>query len=102
MSLSSRRLLFAFVLLVASAGLTAAETSPFADKPCLSYSSFRDKELRWGDAPLDDFGPVAVKFDSTGVRTLRPVPAACVHPRILCSPDDLPDITVNREPAPLQ
>jgi hypothetical protein len=80
-----------FVLLPATVPVGAAP-SPFADKPCLSYSSFRDRELRWGDAPLDDFGPAPVKFDFGGIRSLKPPPGPGIHPRILCSPADLPDI----------
>lgn len=84
------------VVFVGLASVTAvacgADQSPFADKPCLSYSSFRDKELRWGDAPLDDFGPTTVKSDFSGIRALRPAPAPGIHPRVLCSPDDLPDV----------
>jgi hypothetical protein len=71
--------------------------SPFADKPCLSYASPQgpDKkplELRWGDAPVLDFGSRQVTFDTAGVRKLPQAPAPGVHPRICFTPDDLPDM----------
>ena len=74
-----------------------AATSPFADKPCKSYSSYRDEagkevDLVWGSAPLNDFGSRTVQFDFSGVRNLRQVPAPGIHPRIYFTPDDLPDL----------
>ncbi len=87
-----RRYPGALAPLILAATSVGAAPSPFADKPCLSYSSFRNQELRWGDAPLDDFGPTPVKFDVSGLRALKPSPPPGVHPRILCSPADLPDI----------
>ncbi len=68
----------------------AQSLSPFADKPCRSYSS--STELRWGDAPVNDFGPLDVKFDFSGIRSLNPIPAPGIHPRILITPKDLPDL----------
>lgn len=64
--------------------------SPFHDRPAVSYSG--GTNLTWGMAPLTDFGPRVVAFDPTGVRAVRQVPAAGVHPRILCTPDDRDDI----------
>jgi hypothetical protein len=71
--------------------------SPFADKPCNSYSNYTDDDgkpsvLIWGKAPLDDFGSREVKFDQSGVRSIRQVPGPGVHPRIFFGPDDLPDV----------
>ena len=62
----------------------------FSDKPCRSYSS--STELRWGDAPVNDFGPLNVKFDFSGIRPLNPVPPPGIHPRILITPRDLPEL----------
>ena len=70
--------------------------SPFAGKPCESYSGYKDENgpatLIWGKAPLTDFGSRDVKFDMTGVRQLSPTPAPGVHPRIFFGPDDLPAV----------
>ena len=84
-------------LCVAQTPLATGAASPFADKPCKSYSSYRDEagkevELLWGRAPLEDFGSRTVAFDFTGVRQVHPVPAPGVHPRIYFTPDDLPDL----------
>jgi hypothetical protein len=52
MTHKTRLLMLAAWLSAGSGLLLAAEPSPFADKPCLSYSSFKDKEPenggRWG------------------------------------------------------
>ena len=79
------------------APLAAQNASDFADKPCDSYSAFKDDNgkpgvLLWGKAPLTDFGSRPVTFNSEGIRPLRPAPAPGVHPRILFAPDDLPDV----------
>ena len=68
--------------------------SPFAKQPVGSYSSNRpDGSVPlWGELPLNDFGPVGFPFKRDGIRKLRPVPTAGVHPRILTTPDDLPDL----------
>ena len=39
----------------------AQSLSPFADKPCVSYSGYKDESgkpatLLWGNAPLNEFG----------------------------------------------
>jgi hypothetical protein len=88
-------LLFAVVALVAEG--RAAAVSPFADKPCESYSGYTDDSgkpavLLWGSAPFTDFGSREVQFDQTGVRPLRQVPGAGVHPRIFFGPDDLAEV----------
>jgi hypothetical protein len=70
--------------------IVGAETSPFADKPCKSYSSSVD--IAWGTIKADDFGPMKIVFDQRGVRQPGPVPPPGVHPRILITPDDLPDL----------
>jgi hypothetical protein len=85
------------ILCCVSAAMAAEPPSPFADKPCESYSAFRQADgrpgvLLWGKAPLDDFGSRPVTFDPTGVRQLRPAPPPGVHPRILFGPDDLADV----------
>lgn len=76
---------------------TAAEKSPFADKPSDSYSNYRGEDGQtvfpiWGTLRADDFGSRPVTMDSTGLRSIRQVPAPGVHPRIVFTPDDLPDI----------
>ncbi len=75
----------------------AGQVSPFADKPCDSYSNFTDDNgtpgvLLWGNAPLADYGSREVKFNVDGVRELREPPKPGVHPRIIFTPDDVPDI----------
>ena len=87
------------LLLSATLGtLPSAEAiSPFADKPCESYSGYTDVngkpgDLRWGKAPLTDFGSRPVTFDLNGVRRLNPAPAPGIHPRICFGPQDLPDV----------
>jgi hypothetical protein len=77
--------------------IPAKAASPFADKPCRSYAAVagpdgKPAEIPWGDLKPDDFGPVPLQFDTTGLRAVRPVPPPGVHPRILFGPDDLPDI----------
>ncbi len=88
-----------FLLVLASffLYLPAMADSPFADKPCISYGALagpdgKPLEIPWGQVKPDDFGPVPITFDDSGVRKIRPVPAPGVHPRILFGPDDLPDI----------
>jgi hypothetical protein len=72
--------------------------SPFADKAVDSYASGTDpvtkqpEIIHWGELKPDDFGPRAVTFSNAGMRPLRPVPAPGVHPRILFTPDDLPEM----------
>jgi hypothetical protein len=70
--------------------------SPFAERTCKSYSSYKhngvEVDPKWGDARVMDFGPRDVKFDYTGVREVNQIPEPGVHPRILCTPADLPDI----------
>ncbi len=85
------------VICLVAAACAARAASPFADRPCLSYASpqgpdGKPVELRWGDAPVADFGSRQVAFDPAGVRQLRPVPAPGVHPRIAFAPEDLPDM----------
>ena len=93
------RWLAGILLLTVSAGIaTAAEPrSPFADKPCDSYSSYNDAvgkpvPLIWGQAPFNDFGSRPVAFDTAGVRKLNPAPPPGVHPRICFGPADLPEV----------
>ena len=64
------RLIFTAALIVSSNAFTA-ETSPFADKPCKSYSSYRGEDGKqvdplWGTARISDFGSREVKFDQAG------------------------------------
>ncbi len=72
--------------------------SPFAGKTAVSYSSYSLDGQRvhplWGSIQPEDFGPrdAELKFDFRGMRKVQQVPAPGVHPRILCTPGDLPDI----------
>ncbi|MEI6751867.1 MAG: hypothetical protein WCK78_01745 [Paludibacter sp.] len=73
------------------------DASGYADKPCNSYSNYNDvngkpAQILWGQAPFNDFGSRQVTFDYTGLRKIRQVPAPGIHPRILCTPDDLPEM----------
>jgi hypothetical protein len=84
-------------LSVAPAAAQTTRPSPFADKGCVSYASVRDAkgklvEIPWSELKPDDFGPATVRFDYTGVRSLRPAPPPGVHPRVFFGPDDLPEI----------
>lgn len=72
-------------------------SSPFAQKPCDSYSNYKDDKGRtvypnWGSIKPLDFGSREVTFDQTGVRQLNQVPGPGVHPRIFFTPDDLPEV----------
>lgn len=72
-------------------------SSVFANKPADSYSNYTDESgkpgvLLWGQAPFNDFGSRVVKFDVTGARKIRAMPAPGIHPRIYFGPDDLPDV----------
>jgi hypothetical protein len=72
-------------------------SSPFADKPCDSYSSYNGIDNQrvnplWGSLQADDFGSRTIKMDPTGEREVNQIPAGGVHPRICFTPDDLPDI----------
>jgi hypothetical protein len=78
-----------FALLFAAATHAA---SPFSDKPCNSYAG---EGLKWGSFAPKDFGSRELKFDTTGARTIHQVPAPGVHPRILFTPADLPEIRKN-------
>ena len=78
-------------------GNATEPVSPFADKPCDSYSAYRDETgkpavLLWGKAPFTDFGSRPVTMDMQGVRILRQAPPPGVHPRICFGPDDLPEM----------
>ncbi len=70
--------------------------SPFAGMSCTSYSSYKKggEQINplWGSIVPDDFGSREVTFDSTGIKPVNQTPAPGVHPRILCTPDDLADI----------
>ncbi len=72
--------------------------SPFAGKTAVSYSSYSLDGKRidpvWGTIAPEDFGPrdAELRFDLRGIRPLNQVPPPGVHPRILCTPADLPEI----------
>jgi hypothetical protein len=70
--------------------------SPFAPFVCNSYSDYKVDgnaiTIHWGDIKPNDFGDQPVTFDYSGIRKVNQVPAPGVHPRILCTPDDLADI----------
>jgi hypothetical protein len=71
--------------------------SPFAPKPCNSYSNYQNDKGQtvfplWGSLKPLDFGSRDVTFDQSSVRSLNQAPAPGVHPRILFTPDDLPDV----------
>ena len=102
------RFLDRFILLLAAAssissGVAAGQSkmpwaSPFVKGP--KQSSFADKSYdpkkpsgpKWGDVKPDALGPEKVDYDTSGMRTLPPVPAAGVHPRILFTAAQIPDI----------
>jgi hypothetical protein len=95
-NITFHRLLLPF-LLTASMARGMSGVSPFADKPCDSYSACTDDNgkpavLLWGNAPLTDFGSREVRFDQTGVRPVRQSPPPGVHPRIFFGPDDLEEV----------
>ena len=91
-------LLSCTILFLASSFPVVADTSsPYANKGCRSYSSYNDDtgkpvELRWGQMQPNDFGSRAVKFDATGARSVHQIPAPGVHPRVMFTPEDLPEI----------
>ncbi len=72
--------------------------SPFAEKTADSYASYSLDGKRvhpiWGSIQPEDFGPrdADLRFDFSGIRPVNQVPAPGVHPRVLCTPADLPDI----------
>lgn len=73
------------------------EDAPFARAFAESYSSYKNERgemvnPRWGEARIHDFGSREVRFESEGMRKLADAPAPGVHPRVLFSPEDLPDI----------
>ena len=87
-------------IMVVGFGQYVNNQSPFADKPCDSYSNYRDENgkpgvLIWGNANPKDFGSRPVTFNYEGVRKMNQVPAPGVHPRIYFGPDDLPEIRKN-------
>jgi hypothetical protein len=68
--------------------------SPFVD---LDNSPFlnrevKDSPLRWGDINLLDLGSVSIFYDGTSGRQFKPIPSAYTHPRVLFTPDQIPDI----------
>ncbi|OPZ86230.1 MAG: hypothetical protein BWY76_01048 [bacterium ADurb.Bin429] len=71
-------------------------TASFTRKPCRSYSSplvnGRPVDIPWGELKATDFGDRQLTFDTTGMRPLPPVPPPGVHPRILLTPGDIPDL----------
>ncbi len=71
--------------------------SPYADKSVISYSSQNGPDGRpipipWAQLKPNDFGPQPETFDFSGLRHVTQVPPPGVHPRILFTPTDLPDI----------
>ncbi len=70
--------------------------SPFAKFVCNSYAGYsvegKPITIHWGDIKPNDFGDQPITFDYSGIRKLGQVPPPGVHPRILCTPDDLADI----------
>ena len=70
--------------------------SPFAKLPCTSYSSYKRNGVEidpiWGSIEPYDFGSRAVRMDYSGLRQVNQIPAPGIHPRIYCTPDDLPEI----------
>lgn len=86
-----RALILVTVLALTAGALEFPATrSPFRDKPVRSYSG--GTNLTWGTAPLDDFGPRAIRFEAAGIRAVRQIPEPGIHPRILCTPADRDDI----------
>ena len=89
---------FALFALPARGALTFdPAASPFANRPADSYSNYTAADgqpatLLWGQAPFNDFGSRPITFDASGIRPVRPIPAAGVHPRIYFGPDDLPEV----------
>lgn len=72
-------------------------TTPFAGQPAESYSRYTEEDgtparLLWGQAPFLDFGTRSVTMDTNGLRPVRQVPPPGIHPRLLITPDDLPDL----------
>jgi hypothetical protein len=73
-------------------------SSPFADHLADSYANYVGEDgltvrPRWGDAPLTDFGSVPVAIAPLpGMRDIAQVPAPGVHPRLLVTPESLPDL----------
>jgi hypothetical protein len=87
----------ALLVIAALVSPATAAVSPFADKPCDSYSGYIDDSgkpaiLLWGGAPFTDFGSRQVQYDQTGVRPMPQIPAAGVHPRIFFGPGELDDV----------
>jgi hypothetical protein len=87
----------ALLVIAAFVSPATAAVSPFADKPCDSYSGYIDDSgkpaiLLWGTAPFTDFGSRQVQYDQTGVRPMPQIPAAGVHPRIFFGPSELDDV----------
>lgn len=71
--------------------------SPFAAKPCDSYSNYKDDKGKtvyplWGSIKPLDFGSREITFDPAGARQLNQVPGPGIHPRIFFTPDDLPEV----------
>jgi hypothetical protein len=69
----------------------------FAERFADSYASYADTNAqrvnpKWGDLKPTDYGTRPVAFNTNGLRFPRPAPAAGVHPRVLFSPGDLPEI----------
>jgi len=99
----NKSILLAFASLTLSVfcrGQYVNNQSPFADKPCDSYSNYKDENgkpgvLLWGAANPKDFGSRPVTFNYDGVRKVNQVPAPGIHPRIYFGPDDLPEIRKN-------
>ncbi|WP_146399907.1 hypothetical protein [Planctomycetes bacterium CA13] len=50
------------------------------------------KIMAYSSMPLDDLGPIRVAYDTTGLRSISPAPAPGIHPRMLKSPDDRPEM----------
>ena len=66
-------------------GVSDAALNLYADVFVKGYESER---FRWGDLRPGDLGPKKIAFDTTGLRTLSPLPPPGVHPRVFFTDAD--------------
>lgn len=75
----------------------ACWNSPFVGEP--ARSAYKDvpvegnaNNYKWGDLKPCDYGPLSVTYEVGGLRSLPKLPPAGVHPRILFTGEQLPDL----------
>ena len=83
---------WAFCSQLASLFAGTNDSSSPSNAPCIYADQQVDgygENIKWKDAPVHDFGPRKVIFDTQGMRSLSTIPPPGVHPRIYFNKEDI-------------